>query len=243
MTAGNATAGSDYTGPTSGTLSFTAGQTTKFVTQTVSGDATVEPSETFKVTLSSPTNAILGDATGLGTIRDDDASSAPSLAASDATVNEGDSGTRSVQLAIRAKANTFPIDVNYSLVRGSAEDADFVYTPPQTLQLTGPNTLRVFTVKADLLKEGDEKFGIYVWSATMSRLDVRAAWSRSSTTTSRPRRPVRCSRRSRPPTSGPRRIRCRPASRATSSGPCRRRERCRRDDDPHHALPVALDDR
>ena len=173
VTAGSATAGTDYTGPTSGTLSFTAGQTTKFVTQTITGDSTVEPSETFNVALSSPTNAILGDATGLGTIRDDDASSAPSVAVSDATVNEGDSGARSVQLEIRAKANSFPINVNYSMVRGSAEDADFVYTAPQTLQLNGPNTLRTFSVKADLLKEGNEKFGIYVWSATMARLDQR----------------------------------------------------------------------
>jgi hypothetical protein len=173
VTAGTATAGTDYTGPSSGTLSFAVGQTTKFATQTVVGDSMAEPSETFTVTLSNPTNAILGDATGLGTIRDDDSWAAPSIAVSDATVNEGDAGARSVQLEIRAKANSFPINVNYSMVRGSAEDADFVYTPPQTLQLTGPNTLRTFTVKSDLLKEGDEKFGVYVWSATMSRLDAR----------------------------------------------------------------------
>ena len=173
VTAGTATAGVDYTGGSSGTLSFAVGQTTKFVTQSVVGDATVEPSETFTVRLSSPTNAILGDATGLGTIRNDDGSPSPNLAVSDATVNEGDSGTRTVQLEIRAKANAFPITVNYSTVRGSAEDADFVATPPQTLQLTGPNTLRAFAIKPDLLKEGDEKFGIYVWSPTLSRLDAR----------------------------------------------------------------------
>ena len=227
VTAGTATAGVDYTGASSGTLSFAVGQTTKFVTQSVVGDATVEPSETFTVGLSNPTNAILGDATGLGTIRNDDGSPAPNLAVSDATVNEGDSGTRTVQLEIRAQANAFPINVNYSVVRGSAEDADFVATPPQTLQLTGPNTLRTFSVKPDLLKEGDEKFGVYVWSATMARLDA-AASSRSSTTTSRPRRPVRCSRRSPPRTSGPRRIRSRPVIPATSSGRYRHRARSRR---------------
>ena len=69
---GSATAGSDYTA-TSGTLTFTPGQTTRPVAVTVQGDTTLEPNETFNVALSSPTNATIGDGAGIGSILNDDA--------------------------------------------------------------------------------------------------------------------------------------------------------------------------
>jgi CSLREA domain-containing protein len=66
---GTALAGSDYVG-TSGTLTFAAGETSKPVIVLVKGDTAIEPSETFQVVLSSPVNAVLGDAVGQGTIVD-----------------------------------------------------------------------------------------------------------------------------------------------------------------------------
>ncbi len=69
---GNATAGSDYAGQ-SGTLNFANGENSKTIQITINGDTTAEPNETFNVTLSNPTNgAILSDATGVGTITNDD---------------------------------------------------------------------------------------------------------------------------------------------------------------------------
>ena len=68
---GTATAGTDYTA-VSNTLTFSPGHTSATVTVPVSGDTVHEPDETFDVTLSSPTNATLGDAVGLGTILNDD---------------------------------------------------------------------------------------------------------------------------------------------------------------------------
>jgi chitinase len=56
---GTATAGSDYTA-TSGTLIFAAGETSKQIDVSVTGDLLVEGNETFTVTLSSPFNAGLG---------------------------------------------------------------------------------------------------------------------------------------------------------------------------------------
>ncbi|HEX6739431.1 MAG TPA: Calx-beta domain-containing protein, partial [Vicinamibacteria bacterium] len=70
-TAATATAGADFTA-VSGTLSFPPGTTTQPLPVPVVGDTAGEPDETFVVTLSSPVNATLGDATGLGTILDDD---------------------------------------------------------------------------------------------------------------------------------------------------------------------------
>ncbi|MDH5822689.1 putative Ig domain-containing protein [Luteimonas sp. RD2P54] len=68
---GTATAGSDYAA-TSGTLTLTAGQTQGTVSVTVNGDTTPEPDETFSVGLSGATNASIADATGTGTILNDD---------------------------------------------------------------------------------------------------------------------------------------------------------------------------
>ena len=52
---GTATAGSDYTAA-SGTLTFNPNDTSKTITVSVSTDLTVEPNETFTVSLSSPSN-------------------------------------------------------------------------------------------------------------------------------------------------------------------------------------------
>jgi hypothetical protein len=71
-TGGNATAGEDYAS-TSGTLTFAEGETSKTVEVTVNGDTNGEPNETFDVQLFNPTGfAVIGDATGVGTIVNDD---------------------------------------------------------------------------------------------------------------------------------------------------------------------------
>jgi len=73
VTSGSAVA-ADFVGGVfpSGTVSFTAGETTKTITVNVVGDTTVESDEAFTVTLSSPTNATLGTATAAATILNDD---------------------------------------------------------------------------------------------------------------------------------------------------------------------------
>lgn len=72
---GTATAGSDYVAFPLTTVNFTAGGAlTQTVNVTVNGDATIEPDETFTMTMSSPTGGVLLDAIGIGTILDDDAS-------------------------------------------------------------------------------------------------------------------------------------------------------------------------
>lgn len=68
---GTATAGSDYQA-TGATLTYTAGQTSKTINVTVSGDPVGEPDENFFVNLTNPTNASIADGQGLGTILNDD---------------------------------------------------------------------------------------------------------------------------------------------------------------------------
>ena len=66
-----ATAASDYT-QTNGTLTFSAGETTKTIDVPVLEDGSPEEDETFTVTLSNAVNVTIGDGTGTGTIQDDD---------------------------------------------------------------------------------------------------------------------------------------------------------------------------
>jgi hypothetical protein len=69
---GTAIAGEDYTA-VSGTLTFAEGAPlTRHVNVPVLGDATFEPDETFTVGLSDAENASIADATGEGTILNDD---------------------------------------------------------------------------------------------------------------------------------------------------------------------------
>ena len=68
---GTATAGSDYTAA-SGDVTFAPGETSKTITVAVLGDRLAEPTETFVVNLSGPTNAIIADGQGVGTILDDE---------------------------------------------------------------------------------------------------------------------------------------------------------------------------
>ena len=68
---GTATQPGDYA-PATGTLNFTAGQTTRTFTVQVQGDTLDEDNETFMVNLAGEVNATISDAQGLGTITDDD---------------------------------------------------------------------------------------------------------------------------------------------------------------------------
>ena len=71
---GTATAGDDYTAA-SGSLTFNAGDTSQTVEITVLTDSEDEGQETLTLTLSNPSQATLGDATGTGTIEDGESSS------------------------------------------------------------------------------------------------------------------------------------------------------------------------
>ncbi|MGN6616391.1 MAG: LamG-like jellyroll fold domain-containing protein, partial [Ilyomonas sp.] len=68
-----AIAGNDYVA-TQGTLTFQPGQTSKYISVTINGDTRNESNEKFKVLLSNPSNVLLADKTGVGTIKNDDAS-------------------------------------------------------------------------------------------------------------------------------------------------------------------------
>ena len=69
---GTATSGTDYAPVSAGTLTFATGATSETIAVSVTGDTTMEPDETVRLTLSAPANATLATATGVGTIVSDD---------------------------------------------------------------------------------------------------------------------------------------------------------------------------
>ncbi len=73
-----AMAGSDYTAK-SGTLTFAPGETTKTISIPIVGDTIYEGDETFFLNLSNVANAVIANAQGIGTITDDDDSTAPTV--------------------------------------------------------------------------------------------------------------------------------------------------------------------
>ena len=115
---GTATAGSDYTA-TSGTLVFAAGETSKQIAVSVTGDLLVEGNQTFAVTLSSPFNADLGTSVATGTITNDDAN--PKLVVGDTAKLEGGSGTTPLTFTVAmVPVSVSDVTVDYATSDGTA---------------------------------------------------------------------------------------------------------------------------
>jgi hypothetical protein len=151
---GSAAAGNDYTA-TSGTLTFTAGQTSKAVTVVLAGDTALEPSETLFLNLSGVTGAILMDSQAVGTILTDDLS----LTIGDITVAEGDDGASAAVFTVSlSAAASFEVQVSYAAANGTAAvGADYVATGG-TLVFAPGETTQTITVLAigDTRNEIDE---------------------------------------------------------------------------------------
>ncbi|HZN35348.1 MAG TPA: Calx-beta domain-containing protein [Pirellulaceae bacterium] len=113
-----AIAGTDFVGD-SGTLLFAPGQTSRTVTVLVLADLRDEADETLFVNLTTPANAVLADSQGVGTIVDDDA--APALSIADATLSEGHTGTKNLNFTVSlSAASGRTISVQYATSSGSA---------------------------------------------------------------------------------------------------------------------------
>lgn len=120
-------AGGDYS-QHSGSVTFTAGQTSKTIEATVLGDNFAESDEQFFYNLSSPSGATIADTQGIVAILDDDGGSNVSVTVTDVTVSEGDSGTTPATVTISLSgASENLIEVDYETEDGSAtfDDADY----------------------------------------------------------------------------------------------------------------------
>ncbi len=118
---GTATQPSDYLAKT-GSVLFSPGETAKTVSIRVYGDISVEPDETFSVTLTGVTTgfAVLGQADATGTITNDDAISTVSII-SPAQLAEGRTSSQQLGFTVGlSQRATSTIKVAYATSDGTA---------------------------------------------------------------------------------------------------------------------------
>ena len=125
---GTATAGDDYTGTASGSVTLAAGATSATITVPVKGDVLDEINETVIVTLGAPTHAAISSAQNAGTaegiITDDDAAVAGvTLSVSPASVGEEDSATAITVTATVTGASRYAAGKTVTVAVGAAGDS------------------------------------------------------------------------------------------------------------------------
>ncbi len=157
----NATAGSDYSAITNGSLTFTPGQTSKPISVVVWGDTTVESNETFFVNLSNAANATIADAQGVGTIINDDTAGLPALTINNISVTEGLAGSVSAVFTVSlsaASGNT--VTVNCATANSTALAGEDYQSTLGQLTFTPGQLVKNFSVSvySDANIEFDETF-------------------------------------------------------------------------------------
>ena len=197
---GTATSGTDYQALTAGTLTFAAGETSKTVAVTVTGDNLDEGNETVVLRLSSASNATLsgGNATldATGTITDDDdAPSGVTLTVDADTATDGvqssvaeDGGAKTVRVTATVDGTTrFVAATTVTVAVGAAGDSavegtDYSQVTDLTLAIaagaSSASDTFTLTPTDDALDEADETIsldgsasGVTVTDASVAIID------------------------------------------------------------------------
>ncbi len=157
---GTAIAGSDYVSSL-GTITFNPGETSKTVDVAVTGDTLYEPNENFFVNLSNATNVVIADAQGLGTIVNDDASPLPSASISDASIVEGNKGSKKMTFTISLSSPaTSSVTIGYATANSTAiAPSDYKAATGTVTIAAGARSATVgVTIVGDKTPEADETF-------------------------------------------------------------------------------------
>jgi hypothetical protein len=114
--------GVDFRSKSDGTVTFTAGATSRFVVVTVFSDTVGEPDDTFAVTLSKPpTGILLGRSAATGTIlNDDDGTVAAKMSVGDTSIVNGDLTHQVLRFEVTLSAKTTAVSIGYTITPGSA---------------------------------------------------------------------------------------------------------------------------
>jgi hypothetical protein len=163
---GTATAPSDYAANT-GTVTFAPGETAKAVTVQVNGDTTKELDETFNVNLSNATgNATIADATGVGTIINDDQpviEQPARISIGDVRMAEGDAGPSAFAFTVSLDSpHSSRVAVDFATADGTATAPGDYAAISGTLTFAAGDTAKTVTVQVngDTRKEQDETFAV-----------------------------------------------------------------------------------
>ena len=155
---GTATVGEDYEAR-SGTLTFAAGDTEETIAVPIRQDALDEENETFTITLSMASNAMIEDAVASGTIEDDD--EPPMLSISDASREEADADM--VFTVTLGAPSAKMVMISYATADVSAESGKD-YTARSGMVTFAPGDALMQEIRVpiidDALDEDDETFTI-----------------------------------------------------------------------------------
>jgi large repetitive protein len=161
---GSASAPTDYTAA-SGTVTFLPGETAKTVSVYANGDTTWEGNESFFVSLSNAVNCSLGDASGNGTVNNDDVQ----VSIGDAAVIEGDSGPAALtfDVTLGGPKNNLTLSVNWTTQNGGAVAPGDYTAASGTVTFAPGETAKTVTVYAngDTTWEGNESFFVALSNA------------------------------------------------------------------------------
>ena len=158
---GTAAAPGDYTS-TSGSVTIPAGSTSATVTVPVLGDTIYEANESFSVNLTGADNGVtFTDATGTGTIMNDDA--LPTVSISGSSVTEGDAGTKTITFTVtQSVATETATTVHWDTADGTATGGSDFVSASGDVTIAAGDTSATFTVtvNGDTAIEGDEAFSV-----------------------------------------------------------------------------------
>jgi hypothetical protein len=169
----------DFSGATSGTLRFAAGQTEQLITVQVAGDSTIEADELFLVQLRNPVDATITTFSTEGTIVNDDLPLL-SIAADTAEQDEGSSrdGPTEFRFTVTRQPAVNYTEVNYRVVHGTTNADDFLTSSTTGTvtfadgQSSKPVSIRVM---ADLVVEANERFSVELHDPMNGTLLTRTA--------------------------------------------------------------------
>lgn len=158
-----ATLEGDFSGPLTGTLTFAPSETIKTITLNIVDDFTFEPAETFTIQLSSPVNAVLGNAgqglgAAVGVINDNDPVPELVFVDGNAAAEEGETISFSLTLS---NPSFETVVVTLEAKEGTAtEGIDFGTLTGKKVTFLPGETSTVVSVSAieDDVFEGDESF-------------------------------------------------------------------------------------
>ena len=172
---GTATAGTDYL-TANGGGAIPAGDISTTFGVTVNGDSLDEDDETLTVSLSNPGNATVDDATGLGTITDDDPLVTASIA--DASIAEGNAGTIDLTFDVSlSAASAKTVTVSWATVDDlaaaptdyAADSGTLTFVPGDTAESVN------VTINGDGVAELDEEFHVVLSAPSNATLGDASA--------------------------------------------------------------------
>lgn len=161
---GNVTAlsGSDYVALSQVGLSIPAGATSRDISVVINGDGVVEPNETFSLDIANVHGATITDGRAIGTITNDDAY--PALAIGDASVSEGDGGTKLATFTVSLSAPAAS-PVSFDIVTADATalaGSDYLALSLQgvTIPAGASSAVVSVVVNGDTAVEANETFSV-----------------------------------------------------------------------------------